>query len=58
MQGLSTLFWALATVGFTPPGSWLSVLWSELEGGLEDLNAQDVANVWWATCKLELLPPW
>lgn len=45
-------------MGFHPPGAWVSVLWEELERGLGALGAQALANVWWATCKLELLPPW
>jgi len=67
-QGLSNLLWALATAGVRPAGSWLSELWVQLEehmqeeqlGSLQpgELSLQDLANVSWACCRLEVLPPW
>jgi hypothetical protein len=46
-QGLSSLAWALATADVRPSGAWLSVFWSQLEARMDDLNAQDIANIFW-----------
>ncbi len=55
-QALANFIWALATVDHQPSGKWLTAFYRRLDDQMDALKEQDVANVLWSLCKLDLMP--
>ncbi|KAG1681554.1 hypothetical protein FOA52_014062 [Chlamydomonas sp. UWO 241] len=55
-QALANLVWALATVGLHPSGAWLTDYYRRTDESVDALKSQDVANIMWSLCKLDLMP--
>lgn len=55
-QSLANLIWALATCDHQPCGSWLTSFYRQVDDQLDHLKSQDVANILWSLCKLDLMP--
>jgi hypothetical protein len=56
-QVLSTALWAVARLGWRPPGEWMARAVEHFAAVAEDAGPQELANVWWALGSLRWAPP-